>query len=89
MDNKLLKWDLYNLEKAVQNNTLAELLENILKENNQKKVMEAIKASGYFISYSKYKDEEIEKSVFKEDQRKKGSKRVKKGKSRIQNLQNE
>lgn len=58
MTNKLLKWDLFYLEKAVKNDELVELLEDILKENNQEKVMEVIKASGYFISYSEDIDRE-------------------------------
>lgn len=68
MTNKLMKWDLFYLEKAVKNDELVEVLEYILKENNQEKVMEVIKASGYFISYSEDIDRE---NVCKGDQSKK------------------
>lgn len=52
MANKLSKWDLYYLEKSVKDNKLVELLELILIEKGQKSVMEIIRASGFFISYS-------------------------------------
>lgn len=67
MANKLSKWDLYYLERCVQNDKLVELLEYILKENGQKKVMEVIKASGYFISYSENVDR---RNVCKDELRK-------------------
>lgn len=71
MKKEYLHWSLFDLEKAVKDDSLIKLLDNILVNNGSQKVMEAIKASGYFISYSEMQDSKIANNFIQKDMVKK------------------
>lgn len=52
-------WNLHSLEKAIEDNTLDELLIYILNHDGEKTAMDALKASGYFISPGTNRDMRI------------------------------
>lgn len=56
-------WTIYSLENMVNNDLgtkYIKLLKDIKKKDGSKKVIEVMKASGYFISYNESRDKKID-----------------------------
>lgn len=67
MKKEYLNWNIFDLEKEVGKTSFLNLLEYILENNNPLAVMEAIKASGYFVSYSEVRDSKISDDFIQKD----------------------